>query len=113
MVVTKKVFNIIQLSNPLHLCACTCELYSTFLIFIVLQGSLLKFNKKSRALLTQLSPSNTKVSLLPFSNSNFVKSRLYLPANFLLNRLNVFFYGLALSVLCVSRSYTINLVKRG
>ena len=75
----RRLFKTTQLSKQEALCACSCNIYSTFW-FSTVRSSPLSFNKKSSALVIQSSPSNTKVSFLHLSISYCDKSRLYLPA---------------------------------
>ena len=98
----RRLFKTTQSSKQEALCACSCNIYSTFW-FLTLRSSPLTFNKKSNALVIQSSPSITKVSFLRLSISYCDKSWLYLPAN-LLNLQNEIQYGLALPVLRVSMS---------
>ena len=79
-----KLFNINHVPKPDTLCACNWRLYSTNL-FLTLRSSPLNFDKKPKALIVQLSPSNTKVYFKLASISCGVISRFYLAAN-LLNR---------------------------
>ena len=85
--ITRMLFNTIQVSKPLPLWACNCKWYSTIILLTVFRGSLFKFKQNSKAILTQLTTSNTIVSFLHLSISYGVTSRLYLPASSL-NRCN-------------------------
>ena len=73
-----RLYKIIQVSNPDALCAFNCKVNSRILLFLSLCSSPSIFKQKSKALLTQLSPSIAIVSFFYIYLIHMVLNRDYI-----------------------------------